>query len=129
MAVWWTFCSYVSARGENVVETWYDGLDDNAKAKVDTRLRYLQLQPKWERPYFDMLAGKYSRLRKFRFQSGNVQYRPLGYFSARYEFTFLFPEAQERGNKWRPRGARDIALTHLLQIGNGERSTSGFEFE
>ena len=129
--VWWTFRSYLTARGDHVLQLWYDALGEQAQAKFDVRLRHLRQQPisGWTRPYFDKLAGKYADLGKLRFESGNVQYRPLGYFTGPHEFTFVFPEATERGSKWDPKTARDIAKARMIEIQRDGSRSDAYEFE
>jgi hypothetical protein len=131
MAAIWTFRSYVTARGIHVLQRWYDGLSEKAQARFDTRLRYLQQQPVtgWTRPYFDFLTKKYAGLGKVRLEVGNVQHRPLGFISAIGEFTFVYPEATERGGKWEPRNARDIAANRRQEIRDGRAETDEFDIE
>ena len=127
----WSFRCFLSARRRDVVDDWYRGLDDRAQAAFDTRMRFLKQQPitGWKRPHFDKFAGRYRGLGKVRFQSGNVQYRPIGFFSGGQEFTFVFPEATERGGRWAPRNARDIARDRMEIARNDRRRTHGCEFE
>lgn len=131
MATSWVFRSYLTARGDHVLQQWYDGLNDKAQAKFDTRLRHLNQQPitGWTRPYFDMLTGEYAGLGKVRFEVNNVQHRPIGFISAIHEFTFVYPEATERDRKWHPRNARDIAKQRMQDIREGRSNTNDYELE
>lgn len=74
-------------------------------------------------PYTRILrGGKRSKknctgLVEFRFDCGNVEYRPLGFYSGDREFTFLV-FAEERGGAFVPPDACQIAKERMAVIEN-----------
>lgn len=117
MAVWWTFRCYLDPDGEDVIEDWYDRQPDQLQAKFDTRIRYLQQQPRsaWTRPHFDTLKGDCAGLGEIRFEWRNVQYRPIGFASGQMEFTLVFV-ATERGGKFEPRSTCETAQKRKAEV-------------
>src|SRR5689334_15184976 len=93
MHVIWTFRSYVSPSGRDLIAKWYESQSADAQAALDTVLEYLgqRARVEWRRPEFDLLSGpRYRVLGELRFEVANVQYRPLGFFGpARAQFTIL----------------------------------------
>ncbi len=87
------------------------------RAKFDTRLRYLQQQPRsmWTRPHFDTLKEECAGLGEIRFEWSNVQYRPIGFFSGEMEFTFVMVSV-ERGNKFDPRSTCKISQKRKQEV-------------
>jgi hypothetical protein len=130
MAVWWTFRSYHTDRGDRIFEDWHDTRPDKFQAKIDTRLRYLRQQPlsKWNRPYAAVLHGDCAGLWEIILESMNVQWRPLGFISADMEFTFLFI-AQERDDKWEPRNACESAQRRKAEVIANRNKAHDCEFE
>ena len=124
-----TFRDYLTERGENVIRAWLDGLPKNAKVKIDRRIlylenvQYLQREPQYIKP----LTG-YDGIFEIRVILQNIQYRPLGcYGPAQDEFTLLIG-AIERGNRFEPRDAPDLALQRKEIIHN-DRSRTCVHFD
>ena len=117
MAVWWTFRCYLTPTGVDVIDEWYQGQPEQLQAKFDTRLRYLQQQPRsaWKRPYFDTLGDECAGLGEIRFEWRNVQYRPIGFASGALEFTLVMI-AIERGGKFEPRSTCQIAQSRKAEL-------------
>lgn len=112
MHVIWTFRSYVSPAGRDQIEKWYAAQSDAAQAAFDAVLDYLgqREREKWRRPEFDQLGGRYRDLGELRFDVGNVEYRPLGFFGpVRAAFTILVG-ATKKGKIYDPRDALETAL-------------------
>ena len=83
MTLWWTFRCYLDSRGSDVIDEWYRAQPDALQAKFDTRMRYLQQQPRssWIRPYFDTLSDDCAGLGELRLEWKNVQHRIIGFAS------------------------------------------------
>lgn len=130
MALLWKFRCYVSARGVDEIRAWYDGLPPAAQAKFDSRLKFLAQRPRqdWTRPLFDMLDGECRGLGEIRFKAGNVQYRPLGYFSPGMVFTLVLC-AQERGGRFDPRDACGIAQARREETLTNEERVHDCDFD
>lgn len=120
----WTFRCYVSPRGVDEIRAWYDSLPSKARAKFDSRVGTLQALPRhlWKREPFDLLAGECEGLGEIRFLFGNVQYRPLGFFSPGHVFTLVIG-AVERDGRFDPRNACAVGLARRAEIeANKDRS-------
>ena len=85
---------------------WHDGqwvVSKKVCAKFLQRLQTLAGLPlgEWREPLFKRLHGEATGISEIRFEYGNVQYRPLGFFSGKDEYTLLVP-AIEKGSKFVP---------------------------
>lgn len=108
MAKEWTFKVFISERGNDVFEEWLNTLPKKAQAKIERRIRYLEIEKTWRRPFFDSLSG-YTDLYEIRVVFNNIQYRPIGGFGPKSgEFTILIG-AIEKGDKFEPKNALNIA--------------------
>ena len=128
MAVVWTFRTYVSARGEAEVPTWYDLQTLKVQATFDQRLRTLQQMEisEWRDPYSKRLKGKCDGLIEIRFLADRVQHRPLGWFGpSQREFTILFC-AREIGDRFDPPNACEVALGRKHEAIYDPRATRVF---
>jgi Phage derived protein Gp49-like (DUF891) len=108
----WRFRCYVVEYNLGVLDNWrreHQG-DDKLLAKLDTRLRFLQQQPrdKWVRPYFDTLTDDCAGLGELRFEHMNVQYRFIGFASKEMEYTWL-AAVTEKGGRFVPKDTCAIA--------------------
>ena len=121
MAVLWTFRCYVSPRGVDEIRAWYDGQSAAVRAKFDSRLKFLAQRERaeWKREPFDSLHGECEGLGEIRFKADKVQHRPLGFFSGEKIFTLVFC-AEERGNKFVPKKACEIALRRKAEVLNSQ---------
>jgi Phage derived protein Gp49-like (DUF891) len=107
MAVRWTFRSYVSPDGEDLVASWYQAQSPTVQAKFDRRLHDLrQMAPhEWREPFTKQLEGNCDGLVELRFKADRVQHRPLGFYGpVRMEFTIIF-FAIEKGSRFEPADA------------------------
>jgi hypothetical protein len=132
MPVLWTFRCYVSPRGDDEIDLWYQRLSKRAQAKFRTRLRFLAQQPRsgWKREPFDLLGNDCQGLGEIRFQADNVQHRAIGYFSRGFVFTIVFC-AEEKNGRFVPRTTCQIAQKRRKEIEkNAERvRLCGFPLE
>jgi len=120
----WKLKTFVENDGQSTVKRWCDTSDDIVWLAFETHLDYLcgQLPDKWKRPWVGTLSGG-KRKRKtgcaglfeLIFEVNNVQYRPLGYYSGKMEFTILF-FAEERGGDFDPPNACEIAKNRRALI-------------
>jgi protoheme ferro-lyase len=120
----WTFRCYLDDDGSDVIETWYEAQPAALQAKFDTRMRYLQQNPrdKWVRPYFDTLRKECAGLGEVRFEWKNVQYRPIGFASGEMEFTLVFV-AEERERAFVPRNTCQQCQSRKARVvANRERA-------
>jgi hypothetical protein len=115
----WTFFEFVSAGGRGVMTDWYNGASEEAQQDFDTLLQYLAVNRRdlWRLPEFRMLSN-YKGLFELRFKSNRVQYRPLGFFGPGQGKVTLLIAAQERGGKFNPRDAPDLALKRKALVEN-----------
>lgn len=86
-----------------LVRAWYDAQKEEVQAAFETKLKFLSSQrpPVWERPRVGKLRKECEGLYEIRFEVNNMQYRPIGYYSGRLEFTIV-AFAEERGGKFDP---------------------------
>jgi hypothetical protein len=118
----WTFKVFVSSSGTNEIKKWLNALPENDQAKIDAKIRYLEITKTWGRPYTAKLKG-YSDLYEIIVFSGRIQYRPIGcYGPNQKEFTILIG-AIEKGDKFEPRNAPDTAYARSKLIGKEEHTT------
>jgi hypothetical protein len=129
MPQFWTFRTYVSARGVAEVQAWYDAQSPRVQAAFDQRLRTLQQMtiPEWlETAFGKKLKGECAGLWEIRFKAERVQHRPLGWFGpSSGEFTVLLC-AREIGDKFDPPNACKIALGRKNEANYNARSSRGF---
>jgi hypothetical protein len=76
----------------------------------------------WVRPYVGQLHGQCEGLIEIVMTVQDAQYRPIGYFSGKQEFTFVF-FAMEKNNEFDPpntcelaQAAKQIAMTHKERV-------------
>lgn len=127
----WKLNGFIDQSGENIVRQWCDAKDYDVWNAFVAHLTFLsgQMPDKWVRPWVGKLVGgKRTRktgcvgLYELIFEVGNVQYRPLGYFSGHMEFTILF-FAEERGGEFDPPNACKTAKERKALIdANKERA-------
>jgi hypothetical protein len=119
----WTIFDYLEADGGNAIRAWIDSLPIKAQAKIDTRLRHLEVTRVWEPQYISALVGC-DDIYEIRIVSSG-QYRPLGFYGpAHREFTILLG-AVEKGGRLIPRDACAIAQARM-EIVNGNRNRIEF---
>jgi hypothetical protein len=102
----------------------HDAGSAQLRAKFRSRLMILAQLPRqeWHETYVKQLNGEGEGLSEIRFEANNVMQRPLGFVSARNEFTILF-WAIEKGNKFVPRSACVTALDWKSKV-SANRSLS-----
>ncbi len=110
----WSIRCFVEEKGNgsiDVIDAWYEAQPEELQAKFDTRIRYLREQPpaNWTRPYFSVLERECDGLGEIRFEFRNIQYRPLGFFSAKLEFVLLLVPTK-KGDVFDPRNACELGL-------------------
>jgi hypothetical protein len=117
----WIIKSFISERGGDVIEEWLANFSNDIKAEIETRLKYIKTLPILKRPYAKKLTGSkyiFEIIIKYK----NVQYRPLGFINpAAHEFILLIG-AIEKGDKFEPRGALEIAERRRQQFLEGRNN-------
>lgn len=114
----WTIRAYKTGGGRDVLKEWYDAQTVTVQARFDARIEFLAQcpRPEWKREAFDLLSG--GGLGEIRFKADRVQHRPIGYFGpGRMEFTILIC-AKEKGDRFVPRDACDIAENRKTEVEN-----------
>jgi hypothetical protein len=124
----WTLKAY-RRRGSkiSIAKEWYDEVGYDVWAVFAWHMDYLcgQEADKWGRPWAEKLRGECAGLLEIIFEVDNVQYRPLGFFSGRMEFTFLI-FATEVGDKFVPPTACAIAQKRKKELEDGDGGSSVF---
>ena len=113
-----------------IVAEWYAAQDDAVQAAFLGRMKFLRGLPGngWDRPYVGQLRGKRCKgLFEIVIEVGNVQYRPIGYFSGEMEFTFV-AFAEERDNKLIPESTCDTAKKNIEIIKQNKERVRGITF-
>lgn len=107
----WTFKDYLNERGDNEIRLWLDSLSKKASIKVDRRIRYLENVQYFHREpqYIKQLVG-YDGIYEIRIVFAGDQYRPLGCYGTHQDEFVLLIGAVERGNRFEPRDAPDLAV-------------------
>jgi hypothetical protein len=125
MPVLWTFRCYVGEDGKDEVRAWYDAQSAQARARFVSRLKILSGLPlaEWNESLFKHLRGDCRGLSEIRFLADRVQQRPLGFHSSAAEFTILYC-AREKGGKFVPRSACEIALERKERVTSGRSKTN-----
>ncbi len=117
----WRLKGFIKDNGVNIVREWCDDQDTAVWEAFVGHAEYLSQQPpsRWVRHWVGTLSGgKKTRksgcagLIEWRFDVGNVEYRPLGYYSGEMEFTLLF-FAIENGGKFVPPNACETAKQRM----------------
>ena len=123
----WAWKSYITSRGKSLVQEFYEKFDEFAWLEFKATLEYLDGQPpvNWVRPYVGTLRKECSGLFEIRFDVGNVEYRPIGYYSGEMEFTILY-FAIEKGNKFVPPTTCKIAQKRRKNIEEGKDKANEF---
>lgn len=77
----------------------------------------------WNENLHKTLHGECSGLGEVRFESGNVQFRPLGFRSGEFEYTILFCALEKEG-KFDPKTACKMALDRKAEVLECEERTN-----
>jgi hypothetical protein len=114
----WKFRYYSKSPGNDDLLEQYNAKSKQAQAKLRSRLSSILCLP-IEDWYRCELAKPLRRdgagLVEIRFLADRIQQRPLGFVSGSDEFTLLF-WAEEKGWKWVPRNACDIAQKRKAEV-------------
>lgn len=114
----WTFRTYRTVSGDDVIDQWYQGLSVKSRARVLTRLLYIGDQPRegWKRPHFDLLSGDCSGLGEIRFKIDRTQFRLVGFFGPEREEFTIVTVAVEKDSEFEPKNACKIAQRRKKEI-------------
>ena len=122
----WTLKSLTISYSDSrtVVGEWFNSQTDSVQNAFLVRMKFLVNLPgnAWDRPYVGQLHRKCKGLFEIVLEVENVQHRPIGYFSGKEEFTFLF-FATERDGKldppntcWLAQEAKTITLASKERV-------------
>jgi hypothetical protein len=113
----WKLKSYTSQGGKKLVREWYDEQDESVQIAFEIALKFLSQQPPewWDRPRIGKLRKECKGLIEIIFEVGNVQHRPIGYYSGKLEFTIV-AFATERGGKFDPVNVCETAKKRIAII-------------
>jgi hypothetical protein len=127
MKLSWIFRCYVDGDGIDVIDAWYGSQDDVVQAKFDTRVRFLQQQPrdKWKRLGFDTYKDGVGYIRM---DIGNVQHRVFGCPMGQLEYAWLIA-ATKKGKAFSPRGADETAVERMAEVVAERERSRDCEFE
>jgi hypothetical protein len=127
--VWsWTFWGFETARGNRLVQEWYDEQPDGVRDEALDTIGYLQHSSisEWKRPRFDSLEDGISEIR---FKAEGKTYRIYGCFwpeGSRQFYTFLHATDKKVSNDTHGKG---IAKDNFGKLRRKEATTHQFEFE
>jgi hypothetical protein len=116
------FKDYLSANGENEILDWLNSLPKGAKARINTAIRFLEAMERLEMPYARVLKGNCAGLLELRILFDNVQYRPLCCYGPGMRDVTLLVGAREKGSKFEPRTACEMALARKGALTLKERT-------
>ncbi len=117
----WTFKVFISSSGVDVFAKWLNTLPDKDQAKIDARIRHLEITKTLERPLTGKLKS-YPNLYEIIVSSGKIQYRPIGCYGPKdREFTILIG-AIKKGRKFKPKDALNTAYKRSKQINKEEHT-------
>ena len=116
-----TFYDFVSARGENVIESWLrKDIPPGARAEIEAQLLVLRSVQELTRPAAgDMKRRECRGLIEIRVDWRRQQFRLLGYYGPERSQVTLLIGAREKGDKLEPRDACSTALRRIEAIKNG----------
>jgi len=117
----WRFKDYCSPAGNNLIEQWYLELPEEAQAEFDVTLKALSIAEDWR----DMSEFKHlgrEGLCEIRFKSGNVQYRPTGFFGQGARTFSIYVGCRKKGKVYEPPDAFDLAIKRKKLVERGEAS-------
>lgn len=104
------------------VERWLNGQTPEARAKIEARIRYLEVISEWKPPYVVKLTG-YADLYEIRVIHSNKQYRLIGcYGPGKREFTILVGAIEKEG-KYNPPSVFETAERRIKLILKNEGYT------
>jgi hypothetical protein len=120
----WTFFDFVSARGENVIESWLlNDIPKEARAEIDVQLALLRNVQTLQRPAVGVMTRRECRgLIEIRVKQNRQQFRILAYYGPERRQVTLLVGAREKGNQLEPRDACGIALRRIDDIATGRGS-------
>jgi hypothetical protein len=98
------------SNNKTIVADWFYSQDEEVQAAFETRMKFLVGLPGdgWNRPYVGQLRRGCKGLFEIILKVENVQHRPIGYFSDKEEFTFIF-FATERDGEFDPPNTCELA--------------------
>jgi hypothetical protein len=121
----WRFLGFQTLAGNQPVQDWFDGLDDDARNDLLDTLGDLQVLPNhlWLRPKFDQLEDDISEIVGW---TASDELRIYGYFPGqRQTYTFLHGKSKKVGND---KQGKRTAKERLKLLRRNEATTHEFKF-
>lgn len=128
MAKLWTFLDFVDGNGTNLIHDWINDLPKGAKAKMTTKIEYLEVTETFVMPDTRILHGECDGLFEIRFQFRRVQYRPLACYGPGTREVTVLTGAIEKENRFEPPGACITALSRKDLIQSDRRYVCPHDF-
>jgi hypothetical protein len=108
----WRFHCFLSERGEDVIDTWHNGVSKKGRAKLERTLEHLAVQEKteWSRPQASPLGD---HIYVIRFTDENrMQHRVAGHFHADSLAFVLTQPGYEKDDIYHPENFTKLAKSH-----------------
>jgi hypothetical protein len=112
---------YCSPVGNNLIESWYGDLPEEAQAEFDVTLKTLSITEDW-RGMTEFKTLGLEGLCEIRFKALNVQYRPLGYFGPGAKRFSIYVGCKKKGTVYTPPDAFDLASKRWGKVQRREAS-------
>jgi hypothetical protein len=125
----WRFFGFQWPNGNKPVQTWFNGLPEDARDEARDTFAYLEHLPiaSWKKPKFDPLKGE--EVSEIRFGTKTHTYRVYGYYGpdalGRQVYTLLVGDAKKTGNDT---GGKREATKRKKHIERREAWIHAFEF-
>jgi hypothetical protein len=119
----WKFMDYCSPAGNNLIDEWYHGLPEEAQADFDVTLKTLSITEDW-RGLSEFKHQGDEGLCEIRFSTGNVQYRPAGFFGPGARTFSIYIGCLKKGKVYSPPDAFDSAKKRRRKVERGEATLS-----
>jgi hypothetical protein len=126
----WRFKVFVSSSGRNEIQGEVNRLGDYGLAQFERSVTWAAFKPKaqWGRPSVAKLQG-FKLLYEIRFNSGNVEVRPLGCFGpGADEFTIVL-WSTKKGSNYNPRDALNTAERRAKSVVGGKAEVVSLQID
>jgi hypothetical protein len=117
----WRFMDYCSPAGNNLIEEWYWGIPDEARAEFDVVLKTLAIAEDW-RGMTEFKSLGIDGLCEIRFKALNVQYRPAGFFGPGAKCFSIYVGCKKKGSVYTPPDAFRLAAERRGKVIRREAS-------
>jgi hypothetical protein len=103
----WIFKVFLNNKTDDVISSWIEAQPSKVRAKIRTRIKYLEVTRNWPEDYCHKWVG-IDHIFEIRIRHSGIQYRLLGFFGpGDKEFTLLIGATKKKDLE--PKSAPDIA--------------------